>query len=512
MEPDQRSADSVFTSSLDEARTAASDGDASQQAGRWHGVDAELESALDDIVADYLATAEPGLELMRLLGWLRTQHLGPTSLLAWLRAHARCASWWSAQDAGMIVAFAGSEPQTASFDVRGLQVVLEDVAREELAVALRWTGNFAQRRIDEARLLSTALPNTLSALESGAISPAHSRVMVESAQRLAVTTPPGTAAFHVACAELEKRVLGVACREGLGRTRSAANRAIALVDPAGRQDRRTNALRGRGVWLRDEPDGVATLIAKLSAEHAHACYAAVEQLAAAGAVDGLPFCDESDAMGVRRSLALVHLTLGTGRDEFRSEDLSESPAMRPRIRTHIDVVVDLPTLLGLQDNDGEIVGGGELAAQAIRDLVASDKTATLRRLVTDPQTGHLLDIGRKRYAVPDALREFIVMRDQRCRFPGCNARAATAEVDHALPWEGGGSTNRANLGALCKRHHQVKSLGGWEISSSDENGGCTWMSPTGNVYVHEPVSLAQSRVPLADGNVGEAGDLIHHDP
>ena len=164
----------------------------------------------------------------------------------------------------------------------------------------------------------------------------------------------------------------------------------------------------------------------------------------------------------------------------------------------------------------------------------------MRRLVTDPTTGHLLDIGRKRYAVPDALREFIVMRDQRCRFPGCNARAANSEIDHALPWDDGGGTDRGNLGALCKRHHQVKSLGGWQIADSTEDGSCTWVSPNGNTYGHEPVAvdhdagnhdvvghdvvaldvalpsshalIAEPGVPFAHGGVGQAGDLIHNDP
>lgn len=536
----ERQSDAVIESSLDDARAAVAGVGPQTVLAAAHCVEDALAAALDEITADYLASAEPGPDLMRLLGLLPVRSLSATSRLAWLQAHARCAAWWAAQEPAMLVAFAGHEPQVATFEVRGQQVVLEDVAREELAVAMRWTSSFAQRKIDEARVLTGALPATLEALAAGSISPAHTRVVVESAQRLAVSAPVGSAEFRRACSELELRILPVAVRDGIGRTRSAANRAVTAVDPAGRHDRRSEALRGRGVWLRDEPDGVATLTAKLSAEHAHACYAAVEQLAAAGTIDGLPFCDDRATMGERRSLALVHLTLGTGRDVFSRPQIDGSHAALPEIRTHVDVVVDLPTLLGLQDNDGEIVGGGELPAEAIRTLVLRDASATMRRLVTDPTTGHLLDIGRKRYAVPDALREFIVMRDQRCRFPGCNARAATSEIDHALPWDDGGGTDRGNLGALCKRHHQVKSLGGWQIADSTEDGGCTWVSPNGNTYGHEPVAvnhdagnhdvvghdvvaldvalpsshalIAEPGVPFAHGGVGQAGDLIHNDP
>ena len=153
----------------------------------------------------------------------------------------------------------------------------------------------------------------------------------------------------------------------------------------------------------------------------------------------------------------------------------------------------------------------------------------MRRLITDPMTGHLLDIGRKRYVIPDVLREFIEVRDQRCRFPGCDSRATSAEIDHARAWDAGGGTARANLGALCKRHHQVKTHGGWTIAMSDVSGACEWVSPSGVRYAHEPVALdsrvgdgtgldaearasaAEPSVPLADGDIGEARDLIDDD-
>jgi len=78
-----------------------------------------------------------------------------------------------------------------------------------------------------------------------------------------------------------------------------------------------------------------------------------------------------------------------------------------------------------------------------------------RRLVTDPLTGHLLDRGRRTYAIPQALRDHIV----------------------ASP---------ANLGALCTRHHQLKTFGRWIISDSQADASCTWTSPQGREYEHSP--------------------------
>ena len=545
MDEPEREPRTAFESSLDDARAAAGGGGFVVGAVREPAstsVEAAILAVCDEVLTQYLTDAVPGPELMQfLIGW-PLRELGPTSLLAWMRAHARCTAWWAAREAEALVAFAGATPQQQTFEVRGEQVVLEDVAREELAASMRWTSNFAATRIEEARLLVGSLPATKAAMDAGDVSPAHVRVVVESARRLSATAPVGSREFSAACGQLEKRILPVAVRSGIGALRTAANKAVSAIDPLGRSVRRDAALQRRGVWLRDEPDGVATLIARMATEHAYACYAAVEKLAASSQFGRQSAGGDSDGggsdggtLGERRSLALLHLTLGdrhanaSASDAHSNLHVQEAPSVaEPVLRTHVDVIIDLPTLLGLQDNDGEIVGGGELAGDTIRALVASDSTATMRRLITDPVTGHLLDIGRKRYVIPDAMREFIVIRDQRCRFPGCTARAAGGEVDHAVPWDAGGGSDRDNLGALCKRHHQVKTIGGWTITNSDRDGSCTWVSPTGNRYAHEAVAVGvepatgtvamgvesarEAGVPLADGVVRETGDLVNDDP
>lgn len=529
----------VFDSSLPEARSAAAGlpVGAALSSGAAPCVEAQLVAALEDGFVACLQDLEPGLELQQLLLAFSPRWLGATAQLEWLRAHARCTAWWAAQQATALVAYAGVEPQRQSFEVRGEQVTLEDVAREEVGVVLRWTSNFTQDRIDEARLLVRALPQTLEALQRGDVSPAHVRVIAESASKLALTTSVGSEQFVSACSQLERRVLPVATQQGLSRTRSAANRAVSQIDPSGRMQRRDAAYQTRGVWLRDDPDGISTIIGRLASEHAHAAMNAIESLARAD-----DWGDPSLGVGERRSLAMLHLVLnGTSAAGVQSDDeaaLPEPKKLPAPIRAHVDVVVDLPTLLGLQDNDGEIVGGGSIAAESVRQLVLADPTSTMRRLVTDPTTGHLLDIGRRRYVIPDPLREFIEIRDQRCRFPGCHARASSAEIDHARPWDDGGPSDRSNLGALCKRHHQVKTHGGWTITSSKDSGACIWRSPSGSTYAHDVVSVltaladtsaaeaaaptrspkaepaaqsAESGVPFPHGGVGQARHLIDDD-
>ena len=144
----------------------------------------------------------------------------------------------------------------------------------------------------------------------------------------------------------------------------------------------------------------------------------------------------------------------------------------------INVIVDLPTLLGLADNPAELSGYGAIPASLARELATSH---FWRRFITDPITGELLDVGREKYVPPQGLVDFIKARDKTCRFPGCQRAADFSDIDHAIPWEEGGTTTLANLGLLCRRHHRLKTHGGWKISSNPD-GSCTWISPYGKEY------------------------------
>jgi hypothetical protein len=144
----------------------------------------------------------------------------------------------------------------------------------------------------------------------------------------------------------------------------------------------------------------------------------------------------------------------------------------------INVTIDLPTLLGLSENPGQLAGYGAIPASVARALASDGKW---RRFITDPQTGVLLDYGRQTYEPPQGLIDFLIARDRTCRFPGCRRSAALSDLDHAQSWEDGGTTSLDNLGALCRRHHQLKTHGGWKIESRAD-GSCTWTSPLGKIY------------------------------
>lgn len=154
------------------------------------------------------------------------------------------------------------------------------------------------------------------------------------------------------------------------------------------------------------------------------------------------------------------------------------------------MIVAASTLLGIDDQPGELSGHGPIPAALAREL-AADPHGTWQRLVTD-DLGRLIDYGRTRYTPPTRLREFVIARDRECQFPGCHRQGKNCEIDHLQPWVDGGSTNQHNLICLCRRHHHLKHDTTWTIERLPD-GSLRWISPYGRVHVNEPVGYPIDR-------------------
>lgn len=376
---------------------------------------------------------------------------------------------------------------------RRLTVEVEDAAREEIAVALRLSPDQARERIGIARLLHSALPGVLVALEEGRITYAHARILAEQVRRLdgsrliteqhpALDSPNEAhdrARALELCQRFEEVALPIAERSTVPRTRERARVILARIDAEGAEQRRQRARGAIDVRIRPLDDGLALLEAWLPAEDAVRVHAALNSRVAASPADG------HQTLGHRRAGALVEALCATG-----------GAGGTGKVHAEIQVVIDLPSLVGLTDSVGSIACSGgprhELTTRALRDLLANQEIdLRLRRLITDPLTGALLDRGRTAYAVSGSLRALLVARDGTCRFPGCNRSAARSEMDHAVAWDDNGATDRSNLGALCTRHHRLKTHGRWQIIASHPDGSCTWRSPSGREYWGEPPPILE---------------------
>ncbi|WP_151525520.1 HNH endonuclease signature motif containing protein [Serinicoccus kebangsaanensis] len=95
----------------------------------------------------------------------------------------------------------------------------------------------------------------------------------------------------------------------------------------------------------------------------------------------------------------------------------------------------------------------------IRELALQHGT-TLRRLLTDPADGRLIERSLRAYRPDAAMRRQVLAADVHARAPGSRHPGTSCEIDHVLPWgEAGGSTTETNLALLGKRHHQLKTAG-----------------------------------------------------
>jgi len=150
--------------------------------------------------------------------------------------------------------------------------------------------------------------------------------------------------------------------------------------------------------------------------------------------------------------------------------------------TVIHVTVSAATLLGADHEPGHLAGYGPIDA-ALARRIAHHPHATWRRILTDPKSGAVLDVGHSTYRPPAALHRHVRARarDSHCRFPGCLRDAARCQQDHTIPYAAGGPTAAHNLGELCTHHHRLKHHAGWQLTQPAA-GTFEWTTPTGHTY------------------------------
>lgn len=434
-----------------------------------------------------LLHAIPGASTMARLSEIDPYLLGASDRIDYLTALDRQDGWLYALRQRAIAAVAGLSPSEGGGPYAGV----DEAEREDISTALRLAPATAQSRIDIARTLVNSLPNTCSALATGEISSSHATVIARESATAIRNGAPESVIF-----EIEQRALTYAEFHTPGQLANHIRNTYAKIVPEEFEEATARATAMRRVSCYNDADGMSTVVAILPAADAQIVINSIEafilrqeQLSHLQTSHDLPnsqqfLHDKSESLTIdqKRADALSAIC-----SIFLSE-ISETvaPARRPLT---VNVTIDLPTLLGLAENPGQLAGYGPIPASVAREL-ASD--ARWKRFITEPQTGNLLDFGRESYQPPQHLKDFLIARDRRCRFPGCRRSALLSDLDHAESWESGGVTSPDNIGALCRRHHRLKTHGGWKIESFGD-GSCTWTSPLGKTFftparsVNEPI-------------------------
>ncbi|MGH3997151.1 MAG: DUF222 domain-containing protein [Pseudonocardiaceae bacterium] len=442
--------------------------------------------------------------------------LSDPDLIEGVIAFDRMASWAGARQAALLAEFARRRPDdhplAANSDTPS---GASEFAPDEVALALRLSRTTAANRLVMAEVLAADLPGTLAAWEAGMIDALKARAITETSYLL----PPEKRG------ELEARVLPRAGTQTIAQLRAALARGVLALDPQGAAERHQQRRQDRRVVVCPDEEGMASLWALLSAPDATAAYQRLCDLAR-----GLGG-EDSRGMDARRADLLVELLTGrrcavTGfcvgpecgcASGPTADSASAGPAPSGTERAAagsgvqatgaaspdrgghccaasqghgagpgkplVSVIVPITMLLGLDEQPGELVGYGPIPADLAREIAVE---GTWRRLLTDPVSGALLDYGRTTYTPPAGLADFVRARDVYCRNPICRQRAATADLDHTIAWDDGGTTCQHNLWAGCRHDHRLKTFApGWAVDQHTD-GRITFTTPTGHAYTSLP--------------------------
>ncbi|MFD9827963.1 DUF222 domain-containing protein [Tsukamurella tyrosinosolvens] len=107
--------------------------------------------------------------------------------------------------------------------------------------------------------------------------------------------------------------------------------------------------------------------------------------------------------------------------------------------------------------------------------------------------------GSADYRLTADLVRYLTILYPRCVFPLCTRPARRCEIDHSREYDHvdparGGRTAANNLQPLCKKHHQLKTAGGW-IDARLPDGRILWITPDGEHIIVDPAGVVLALFP-----------------
>jgi hypothetical protein len=387
-------------------------------------------------------------------------------------------------------------------------VAQEMAVAAEIGCVLALGPRAAASFLATSHALTSSLPRTLEALQAGVISWQHAMVLADETASLDAA---GAAALEAHFLDPEAPDPARGCPAGelpAHRFRVKARTWRERHHAESIEKRHARGLAERRVEFRPDRDGMAWLGAYLPADQAMAGW---NRLTAAAR--GLQGPAENRTMPQLRADSFAAAILGSGNTRGGSTSRSGTSAApgtghRPSpVRAEVLVTVPVFALMGLTDEPAMLDGYGPVPASMARRLVA-DGAGSFYRVLVDPRDGAPLEIGRKSYRVPRAMRAWLRMRDGKCPFPGCSNTSLDTEADHLLAWHYGGTTGISNLGQPCPKHHKLRHTTAWKPTPASTNEPPSWTSPTGRHYTSEHQDWEPPRWPERPqpGSI----DIVHH--
>jgi hypothetical protein len=370
----------------------------------------------------------------------------------------------------------------------------------ELGAVLGMSSTGAKKLIGHALELRHRLPRLWALVQAGVVPAWRARSVAEVTIHTTPALTPEAAAY------VDSQVSAVAGRVAPAQLDRLVAEAIkrydlAEADPASDPEDGYLAVDPRHVTINDEDvhfAGTMRLEAELDIADALDLGHAVTRGAAA-----LKALGSTESLDVRRAKALGDLArtqtaldlaaatgtdtdtdtgTGTGTDRNRSD---VSPAREVVIHAHFDASTEGTTTVfgptGRMENGQRLV-----LLEQVKAWCGDTRTKVTIKPVIDLNT----ELTAQGYAIPDRIREHVILRDRTCVFPWCTRPARRSDVDHIVAYDHHaeadgrpqpGPTTTSNLACLCRSHHRLKTHTAWHYRIV-KPGVFEWTSPHGHRY------------------------------
>ncbi len=314
----------------------------------------------------------------------------------------------------------------------------------QIALARRESPHRGGHLLGLAKALTSEMPHTLTALETGQLNEWRATLIVRETACL-------SAADRAAVDEELAADTGTFDGAGTRAITAAARAAAYRTDPRTITRRAAHAAADRHVSLRPAPDTMTYLTALLPVAQGVAAYTALTR-----AADTLRATGDPRPRGQAMADTLLERLTGT-------------PAGITGIE--LQLIMTDRTLLQAGPEPARIPGYGIIPAEQARELLTTGTAGTgiagdsafrtwLRRLYTAPATGDLLAMDSRARLFPPRLRRLLHTRDDTCRTPYCDA--PIRHLDHIISWHHGGGTTAGNGAGLCEACNHTKEAPGWQ--------------------------------------------------
>ena len=354
----------------------------------------------------------------------------------------------------------------------------------ELGAVLGTSTTAAKKLIGQALELRHRLPRLWAQVQSGRVAPWRARLVAETTIHASPPLTPEAAGW------VDSQVAAAAGRIGPAQldrlvAETIKRYALAVADPSADPEDGYLSVDPRHATIhRDDVHFAGTM--HLEAELDIADALDLDQALGHGAALQKAL-GSGESLDVRRAKALGDLArnqtaldlAGAGRDP------NHLPAAREVVlHAHFDATTDdLGTVFA---PTGRMEEGQRLVLlDQVRSWCGDSRTTITIKPVIDLRD----ELSTPAYAIPDRIREHVVLRDRTCVFPWCTRPARGCDVDHVVEFDHDaepgeaqpGPTTTSNLAALCRRHHRLKTFTGWHYRMVAP-GVVAWTSPYGHRY------------------------------